>query len=88
MQLTADAGTIEHAVRAFITSNYLFGDESRPIGRHESLLELGTVDSMGVLELVAFLEQTFRIRVENRDLVPENLDTIANVSAYVLSKLA
>ncbi|MGE5243020.1 MAG: acyl carrier protein [Betaproteobacteria bacterium] len=79
--------TTETTVRNFIVSNFLFGDESTPIARGDSLLESGIVDSMGVLELIAFLEQTFHIKIENHELVPDNLDSIANVTAYLQKKL-
>jgi acyl carrier protein len=51
-----------------------------------SLLDLGIIDSTGVLELVGFLEQTFQISVEDDELVPENLDTIDRICAYVNRK--
>lgn len=79
---------LEQTVRHFITANFLYGDESRSIDSDESLLESGIVDSMGVLELVAFVERTFHIRVENHELVPDNIDSISNVTAFVRTKLS
>ncbi|MBN1608711.1 MAG: acyl carrier protein [Polyangiaceae bacterium] len=49
----------------------------------QSLLAARLIDSTGVLELVGFLEQEFQIQVADDELVPENLDTIANIVAYV-----
>ena len=46
------------------------------------------IDSTGVLELVEFLEETFSLQIPLEDLVPENLDSIANVTRYVTSKAA
>ena len=54
----------------------------------QSLLDSGVVDSTGVLELVAFLEQSFGIEVKDADMVPENLDTIDNIAAFVRRKQA
>lgn len=87
MRQRTEVDRIEQRVRQFIVSNFLFGDESTPLARDESLLESRTVDSMGVLELVAFLEQTFHLHVANDELVPENLDSVANIAAYLQRKL-
>jgi acyl carrier protein len=48
-----------------------------------SLLELGIIDSTGVLELVGFLEEKFNIQVDDSDLVPENLDSIDNLIKFL-----
>ena len=52
----------------------------------QSLMQARLIDSTGVLELVTFLEEQFEIQVDDEDLVPENLDTIANIVAYVQRK--
>lgn len=70
----------------FITSAYLFGDESRLPAADESLLETGILDSTGVLELIEFLEETFEITVEDTETIPENLGSIGGLTRFVLSK--
>jgi acyl carrier protein len=60
------------------------GDQ--PIEDETSFLENGIIDSTGILELVTYLEDTFGIEVEDEELVPENLDSIANVVQYLASK--
>lgn len=69
-------------IRNFVASNFLFGQDT-PLGDEDSLLDQGIVDSTGVLELVSFLEVRFGIKVLDSDLVPENLDSIGNVTRYV-----
>ena len=54
----------------------------------ESMLEKGIIDSTGVLELVAFIESTFEIKVEDEELIPENLDSIKNIVSFLERKLA
>ena len=44
------------------------------------------IDSTGVLELVGFLEEDFGIRIQDEELVPENLDTIDNIVQFVTKK--
>lgn len=73
-------------LRDFISSAYLFGDDSRMPSDTDSLLETGVLDSTGVLELIEFLEETFEFTVEDAETVPENLGSIAGLNRYVLSK--
>ncbi len=76
--------TIEK-VRGFIVENFLFGEE-KGLGDETSFLESGIIDSTGILELVAYLEETYGIKVADEELVPENLDSLANIRAYLLRK--
>jgi acyl carrier protein len=70
----------------FVVVNYLFGDGSRAPQEGDSLVEGGIIDSTGVMELIEFLESQFGIEVSDEDTVPSNLDTIANLTAFVLRK--
>ena len=74
-------------IRSFIIENFLFGNDEN-LQDDTSFLEEGIVDSTGVLELVGFLEKDFGIKVEDEELVPENLDSINNVAQYLEKKLA
>ena len=77
------SGTAANALRDFIVENFLFGDTSRPIPDDASLIESGVVDSTGILELVAFLEEKYGIAVADAEIIPANLDTINNLCAYI-----
>lgn len=73
-------------IRRFIVENFLFGnDEGLQDG--SSFLDEGIIDSTGILELVGFIEETFSIIVDDEELIPENLDSIDNVVAYVVRKM-
>ena len=73
------------SIRQFIIENFLFGEDNN-LKEETSFLESGVIDSTGILELVSYLEETFGISVEDEELVPENLDSIANVVAYLGKK--
>ena len=69
-------------IRSFISENFFvegFADDA-------SFLREGILDSLGMLELVGFLEREFQLRVAEAELIPENLDSVANVSAFVARK--
>ena len=87
MPVTLDTNTIEQNIREFIVSNFLFGVDDGSLKREDSFLQNGVIDSTGVLELVGFLEQSYKIEVGDHELVPVNLDSIQNVAAYVSRKL-
>ena len=74
-------------IRNFILENFIL-EKPEDLVDDESLLEKGIMDSTGVLELVAFLESTYEIKVEDEELVPENLDSIRNIVNYLERKLA
>ena len=82
------SGTVEKDIREFILENFLFGDDSRLPGATESLLEADLIDSTGILELVAFLEQHFGLTIADAEIIPANLDSIASICAFVASKSA
>jgi acyl carrier protein len=73
-------------VREFVVSNFLFG-EPGGLNDDTSFLEDGIIDSTGILELVVFLETTFKIDIENGELLPENLGSIRQAAAFVERKL-
>jgi acyl carrier protein len=79
---------VAQEIRQFIISNFLFGQTSEGFTDEQSFLENGIVDSTGVLEFVAFLESRFGISVGDRELLPENLDSVANATQFVARKLA
>jgi acyl carrier protein len=78
---------VSKQIRDFIVENFLFGDSSNGLRDTDSLLEKGIIDSTGVLELVSYLEETYGFKVEDEELIPENLDSIANVTEFILRKL-
>ena len=77
---------LKDKIRTFVVENFLFGNNEN-LEDTTSFLEEGIIDSTGVLELVGFIEEEFSIIVEDEELIPENLDSIYNVSAYLGKKI-
>jgi len=77
---------MQQQIRHFILSSFLFTDDESKLKNDDSLLERGIMDSTGVLELVAFLESQFGIKVADDELLPENLDSVDRVSAFIARK--
>ena len=74
-------------IRQFIADRFLFG-EDKELGEDDSLLEAGIIDSTGILELINHLEERYGIKVNDDELMPENLDTIASIAAFLGKKTA
>lgn len=72
-------------VRAFITKNF-YAAASGDVADDASLLTLGIIDSTGVLEVIGFIEDQFGLHVEDQEMVPENLDSIAQIAAFIEKK--
>lgn len=72
-------------LRIFIIDTFLFGDEGG-LADNTSFLSQGIVDSTGVLELVAHIEQTYQVAVKDDELIPENLDSIDALASFLTKK--
>lgn len=70
----------------FITANFLFGSADKPIFPDDSFMNSGIIDSTGVLELVSFIEETYGIKVGDHEILPENLDSLNRLTAFVRRK--
>ncbi|MBL0275923.1 MAG: acyl carrier protein [Anaeromyxobacter sp.] len=72
-------------VRQFVQQNFYVEDPAR-LGDEVSLVNEGIVDSTGMLEVIAFLEEQFAIKVDDAETVPANLETIGRITAFVVRK--
>jgi acyl carrier protein len=77
--------SIEQRIRLYIAENFLFED-AYPYPDEDSFLEKGVVDSTGILELINFTQDTFGITIEDSELLPENLDSVLNLAAFIRMK--
>lgn len=73
-------------VRTFIVNNFLFGEDGQ-LQDDTSFLESGIIDSTGILELVTYIEENYEIQIQDDELVPENLDSLQNVAAFIDKKV-
>jgi acyl carrier protein len=78
---------IDQELRGFVINNFLFGQNNGNLHNDDSFLEKGIIDSTGVLELVAFLEERFKIKIEDEELIPDNLNSINQLVAFINSKI-
>ncbi|HTY87895.1 MAG TPA: acyl carrier protein [Candidatus Acidoferrum sp.] len=74
---------LESEIRKFITENMLFSADGFNYNDTDSLLDAGIVDSIGVMELVTFVGQSYKITVPPEDISPDNFDSIARLAGYI-----
>lgn len=80
------AKPVGETVHRIIVDHFLYGDTSKPLGVDDSFLDMGIIDSTGVLMLVGYLEEEFGIEVEDQEIVPENFDSVAKLTRYIQQK--
>jgi acyl carrier protein len=77
---------IEAQIRQYVRENFILGQEDLELSDRDSFLESGIIDSTGILELVAFVEESFDIEILDEEMLPENLDSISNAANFIRSK--
>jgi acyl carrier protein len=79
--------SIEQEVRQFLRDNFPLSADGVALDREDSLIEVGVIDSTGVLELIGFIEERYEIEIRDEEVLPENLDSIANITRFVGEKV-
>ena len=82
---SAAADDTAELINAFIKQRFPLAS-SKELTQELSLLESGIVDSLGVLDLVGFIEEQFGIEAQDDDLVPENFDSIDALTRFVTER--
>ncbi len=77
---------LEAHIREFVTRELLFSPDGFPYADNASFLQEGIIDSLGVMELVAFVQQSFGVNVEQHEIKPENFDSVMRLAAFVRRK--
>lgn len=78
--------SVETKVRELILDNFLFTDDQSMLDNADSFMNKGILDSTGMLEVIYFLEDEFDIKVDDDEMVPENLDSVNNIVAFMAKK--
>ena len=73
-------------IQKFILENYLFSTDRSALGFDDSLLGRGIVDSIGMLEIIMFIEEQLGVTVKDEEMIPDNLDSVNRIAAFVESR--
>ena len=77
---------VSHRIRQYIIKHFPLARKLSIIEDDSPLLDSGIIDSLGVLDLVSFIEKKFKITIVDQDLMAENFESIASMAAFVQSK--
>ena len=86
--MSTSNGKVIERIRQYVVENYLYMRQDVQLLDDDPLLARGTIDSMGVMELIAFLEEEFGVTVGDADITEENLGSLAAIARYVASRQA
>ena len=75
--------SLEEQIRNYVLENYLFTDDQSALNSEDSFLEKGILDSTGILEVIYFIEDEFNVKVEDEEMIPENLDSVKRIVEYI-----
>jgi len=78
--------TIEAKLRTYILEDFLFTDDESDLSSSDSFLEKGIIDSTGIMEVIFFINDEFGIEVEDDEMIPDNLDSVNNIVAFIEKK--
>ncbi len=79
--------SIRVVLRKFITESFLPSAGLETFYDDDSFMEKGIVDSTGILELLEFIEEKFNIRIEDEEIIPDNLDSLGKLSNFINRKV-
>ena len=83
---TLSADAIRRTLRDFVLANFLFTDDQSALNDDDSFQETRTIDSMGMIQVIQFIEGEHQIKVNDDEMVPEKLDSIARLTRFILTK--
>ncbi len=78
---------VKQSVKSYILENVLYGAGEDTLSYEDSFLEKGLIDSTGIMEIVSFIEEEYSFSIYDEELIPENLDSINNLSRFINRKL-
>ena len=78
--------TIEEQIKEFILKNLLYSNNGFPCTDDDSFLDQGIVDSLGIMQLVVFVEEKYKISIEDWEITPMNFDSVSKLAGYIRTK--
>ena len=70
-------------IKNFIARNFLFSEDGDAVPDDDSLMKNGTLDSTGILELIMFVEEKFKLKIPDEDMLPQNFDSVRAITEYI-----
>ena len=78
---------IKQDIREYIVDHFLFGDDGNSFTDQDSFMEHGILDSTGILDVILFVEENYGVKVDDDEIIPENLDSLDNLESFIKKKM-
>jgi acyl carrier protein len=78
---------VRQMMRQHILENYLFTDDGSALDDSQSFMDSRTIDSMGMMQLIQFIETTFKFTLQEADMTPERLDSVDRLVRFILDRV-
>ena len=85
--MALDTNAVAPVIRDYLSRNFLFSDQGFQYGDDASFMNEGIIDSLGIGELVSFVEKQFGISVADHELLPDNFDSVNKLSSFIIGKM-
>ena len=82
---TIDQDVLKQA-RDYVTENFLYMRKNKDLADDDSLLRTGVISSLGMMELVGWVEETFGVVVDPAEITEQNFDSLSNIARFVSAK--
>ena len=83
---TLGADGIRSSLREYILANFLFTDDQSALSDEDSFQDTRIIDSMGMIQVIQFIEGEYQIKVKDDEMVPEKLDSVSRLTRFIMSK--
>ena len=83
-----DIQNIKPQIRQYIAQNLLFSSNGFKYSDNASFLEEGIVDSLGIMDLTMYIQESYGVTISDAELTPDNFDSVNKVAQYIQHKLA
>ena len=83
---TLGADGIRSSLREYILANFLFTDDQSALSDEDSIQDTRIIDSMGMIQVIQFIEGEYQIKVKDDEMVPEKLDSVSRLTRFIMSK--
>ncbi len=81
-----EAAAVKDQIREYVLEEFAKSKGVNQITDEEILTKSGIIDSMGIFRLVAFIEETFNVRIGDEEITNDNLESVDTIERLVLSK--
>ena len=79
---------VKESIKNYVLSELVSDKQHSNLSETDQLIETGIIDSLGIMKLIGFLEDSLSVQIDDMELIPENFATIEAISSLVEGKIS